>query len=194
MNPIRCRCGAVQGTVADGSINNRVRCYCKDCQAFARFLGRASEILDHSGGTDIVQVAQVRVRFSSGLERLAAVRLTEAGMLRWYASCCNTPIGNTMRDPKWAFVGLIHSCLAGEQVAGAFGSKVARVNTSSAIGDLKPEGGGLPGFMFRLLGIVVSARLFRERHASPFFDSSGATVVTPRVLSAAELEQFNSAA
>jgi len=41
--PLRCRCGHVRG-VAIGvapSTGFRFVCYCKDCQAFARFLGRA---------------------------------------------------------------------------------------------------------------------------------------------------------
>jgi hypothetical protein len=37
--------------------------------------------------------------------------LSDKGMLRWYASCCNTPIGNTSRDFKVSHVGLLHNCL-----------------------------------------------------------------------------------
>jgi hypothetical protein len=38
------------------------------------------------------------------------------GLLRWYAACCKTPIGNTLPNFRASFVGLIHSCL---QNAGA---------------------------------------------------------------------------
>ena len=32
---------------------------------------------------------------TQGADRLTFLRMTEKGPLRWYASCCNTPIGNT---------------------------------------------------------------------------------------------------
>jgi ABC-type molybdate transport system substrate-binding protein len=39
-HPLRCKCGTVRGYVAYGANTaNRGVCYCKDCQAFARFLG-----------------------------------------------------------------------------------------------------------------------------------------------------------
>jgi hypothetical protein len=35
------------------------------------------------------------------------------GLLRWYADSCRTPIGNTPRNPKLSYVGLVHGCLVG---------------------------------------------------------------------------------
>ena len=32
-------------------------------------------------------------------------------MIRWYAGCCKTPIGNTLENHKISFVGLLHNCL-----------------------------------------------------------------------------------
>ena len=54
---LRCRCGHVRGIARDVSPANGFRfvCYCKDCQAFARFLERA-DVLDPAGGTDIFQM------------------------------------------------------------------------------------------------------------------------------------------
>jgi hypothetical protein len=39
--PLRCRCGHVRGVEIRVSPSSGLRlvCYCKDCQAFARFLG-----------------------------------------------------------------------------------------------------------------------------------------------------------
>src|SRR5262245_45837150 len=55
--PLRCRCGHVHGVASEVAPFNgfRLVCYCKDCQAFARFLDRP-EVLDAAGGTDIFQM------------------------------------------------------------------------------------------------------------------------------------------
>lgn len=103
--PLRCTCGKLQGQLATQPTSGRARCYCKDCQAYARFLGRQSEILDAHGGTDLIATLPAAVRFTAGLEQLACVTLTDKGPLRWYATCCRTPIGNTARDHKIALCG-----------------------------------------------------------------------------------------
>jgi Family of unknown function (DUF6151) len=45
--PLRCRRGRMRGVASDVSPSTGFRfvCYCKDCQAFARFLERA-DVLD----------------------------------------------------------------------------------------------------------------------------------------------------
>ncbi len=35
------------------------------------------------------------------------MRLTPMGLLRWYAGCCNTPIGN-MVSARVPFIGIVH--------------------------------------------------------------------------------------
>ncbi|HWO08293.1 MAG TPA: DUF6151 family protein [Polyangiaceae bacterium] len=103
---LACRCGLVHGWVRGVSPRtvNRAICYCDDCQAFLHHLGRA-DLLDEHAGTDIVQVAPATVTYDRGAEHIVGVRLTPAGLYRWYASCCKTPLGNT-RTPALPFVGL----------------------------------------------------------------------------------------
>src|SRR6202011_2265415 len=68
--PLRCRRGRVRGVASDVSPSTGFRfvCYCKDCQAFARFLKRA-DVLDPAGGTDIFQMPPGRVSEFSRLGR-----------------------------------------------------------------------------------------------------------------------------
>lgn len=104
---LRCRCGEVGGRVAGAtprSVNHAI-CYCDDCQAFAHHLGRA-DLLDEHGGTDIVQVAPASLRFDRGMDRISGLRLSPKGLYRWYARCCQTPVGNCV-DPKFPFVGIV---------------------------------------------------------------------------------------
>lgn len=77
---LSCMCGKVKGAVAVSAPTNHVVCYCRDCQAFARFLGQEA-ILDRHGGTEIVQTNASKVTLSEGMEHLAAIRLTNKGLL-----------------------------------------------------------------------------------------------------------------
>ena len=54
--PIRCQCGKVRGDVDLSRAYTRATCYCKDCQAFARYLKRP-DMVDRCGGTDIVPMS-----------------------------------------------------------------------------------------------------------------------------------------
>lgn len=108
-HPLRCRCGRLQGHVTLEGRNTRVVCYCKDCQAFARFLDPAGRALDAQGGSDVVQLAPHRIHISQGAEHLAVMRLSPQGMLRWYAACCRTPIGNTLARHDRPFTGLLRT-------------------------------------------------------------------------------------
>src|SRR5689334_2851856 len=94
---LRCRCGQVRARLTNASPHtvNHVMCYCDDCQAFLHHLGRL-DLLDACGGTDIVQVAPAFLSLQSGKDRVAGIRLTAKGLYRWYASCCKTPLGNTV--------------------------------------------------------------------------------------------------
>jgi hypothetical protein len=193
MHSVQCQCGAVQGQLEGAGTHNRLICYCTDCRAFAHFLGAAPSVLDKQGGTEIVQVAQARLRFTRGEDRLAAVRLSEAGMLRWYAACCGTPIGNTMANPKVSFIGLLHTCLDREQMDRDFGVEVAVLNTDTALGTPKPKQRGALGVVARFLWILITQRIGGRYRASPLFDAIGLPRVTPKVLGAAELAKLKSA-
>ena len=135
-HPIQCQCGRLKGELLNLKKTHRIKCYCKDCQAFAHFLGKGSDVLDSQGGTDIVQTQPKYIAFSEGLENLACMKLSETGLLRWYASCCNTPIGNTLPDHKMSFIGLVHNSLESSETSldNAFGKISCHVNTDSSSG------------------------------------------------------------
>ena len=194
--PIRCSCGAVRGTFDnDAGPANRLICYCKDCQSFAHFLKRPTEILDQYGGSEIVQTLPRNITFTAGVENLACMRLTEKGLLRWYARCCNTPIGNTLDNPQMSFVGLVHSCLDqdGQSLEAAFGPVRAVAFTESAKGgNLKQK--GLVGVVARTAAMLLRARLNGSYRTTPFFKPGTKTpVVQPQVLSGQERTQLRAA-
>ncbi len=107
---LKCSCGAVTGTAnaEKPSSGSRIICCCSDCQAFAAYLGREKDILDEFGGTEIYQCTPSQIFIEQGHDNLQSMRLTKKGLLRWHTSCCNTPVGNTVKAGL-PFVGLIHS-------------------------------------------------------------------------------------
>jgi Family of unknown function (DUF6151) len=189
-HPLQCRCGTIQGFVDNPQVANRVVCYCKDCQAFAHFLGRPGEILDELGGSDVIQVLPKNVTFTQGTQALACMRLTEKGLHRWYAGCCNTPIGNTLGSPKISFIGLVHTCLEtpDRPLQDSFGPVRAWGNTQGAKGNSKPKTAGLGTAVLWFITTVLKARINGSYKHTPFFlVDKGTPIVSPLVLSSGEL-------
>jgi hypothetical protein len=190
-HPLRCNCGKLTGTVDCTKDINRCICYCNDCQAFARFLKREDDILDEIGGTSIIQTIPKHVTFLEGTENLACIRLTENGLLRWYAACCNTPIGNTHPNFKLPFIGLIHNCLSTDRASldETFGPIRTYVSTKEAIGEHKPQSTGFLAGALRVMGMVLRSRLDGSYKQTPFFNpATGVPIVTPKVLTRQELK------
>jgi hypothetical protein len=190
---LRCRCGTVRGVahgVEPGSINHCF-CYCDDCQAFAHYLGRA-DVLDAWGGTEITQMSQARVALTAGTDSIAAIRLSEKGLMRWYARCCNTPIGNTLASGALPFIGVIHAFV--DAPSTSFGPIRGRGFAASAKGGRAavPKD-GLPDLVMvaRVFAKLARWRLRGDHKRSPLFDAAtGKPLAEPRVLGVAEREEL----
>ena len=194
--PLECACGAAQWVAREvsGSRGNHVVCYCDDCQAFAHALGCADRVLDPNGASEIFQISPARIELRAGGEHLACLRLRPSGLLRWYTSCCRTPIGNTLASRQVPFVGLVLRRADGESERrareAALGPVRGAFNARFAVGDRGQlvAHDRIPAALFlRLLRIMVGARLRGEHARSPFFSASGEPIAEPRVLTADEL-------
>lgn len=189
---VSCRCGQVRGTVTEATPEavNHVQCYCDDCQAYLHWLGRG-DLLNAIGGSEIVQVAPAALRFNQGQERIRGVRLQAKGLHRWYASCCNTPVGNTL-TPALPFVGILVQAFAANpaQIEQAFGPARGGMFGKFAVGEA-PKGstrinlGLLGGAILRLLRWRIAGKAWPH----PFFDDSTKAARYPlQTLSDAERE------
>jgi hypothetical protein len=172
---LRCRCGEVRALLEDPSPRtvNRVTCYCSDCQAYAHQLGRA-DLLDIHGGTDIVQVAPASLTFVQGQDKISGLRLSPKGLYRWYARCCNTPVGN-MASPSIPFVGLVAQSFAGERQNPdqLFGQRVGAIFGKYAVGEVPKQVQGVSfGLILRTLRLILSWRLSGKGWPHPFFDQA----------------------
>lgn len=146
---------------------------------------------DAAGGTDVMQVPPSHVTLTEGHDDLRCVRLSAKGMFRWYAGCCKTPIGNTLR-PAVPFVGLIHSFVDHEsdgrardvtcgRAVGVQG-KFAKGDPPPGVHEVAPA-----SLMLRALRNLAWWWLAGKGKPTPFFDhATGAPRATPQVLSPEE--------
>lgn len=182
---LSCKCGEVRGRLRDPSPKNvsHVICYCEDCQTFAHYLGRA-DLLDEHGGSDIVQVAPGNLTWTQGIEKIAAVRLGPKGPFRWHATCCKTPLGNSV-TPNIPFIGLVHEVL--EEGTAPFGPPTHKLYAKSAIG--KPSGASekVPvGLMASAAALMIGWKLRGRAWPNPFFERGRAIPRFPVTILAKE--------
>jgi hypothetical protein len=167
----------------------RFICYCRDCQAFARFLDRG-DVLDGAGGTDIFHMPAGRVNLTAGTDAVRSLRLSSK-VFRWYTECCRTPIANTA-GPRFPVVGLIHSFMShagGRSRDESLGAPLCRIYERFAIGPLPPNAPAPPTFgLFALRGARLLGWWLRGLgRPHPFFDDdTGAPLSPPRVLTPRE--------
>ena len=143
------------------------------------------------------QMSPARLQITDGVDHLACMRLKPGGLLRWYADCCRTPIGNTLASRQVPFVGLIHSCTDhasdGRSRDEVLGPVRARVQARFAKGDraqLDANDRTPASLLLRFLSILLMARLRGDHARSPFFDSqTGEPIAPPRVLTGDELRE-----
>lgn len=172
-----CDCGQVTGHISAKAVkaSNRVVCYCKDCRAAAIHLGQPDPA---PGPVDLVQTSPDGIHFESGKEHLALFRFSPNGLMRWYASCCNTPMFNTVPNPKIPFVGVLSDTVDDKD-------KLGKVKTQVYIP--KPDGGytskGTLTMLIAVTSRILSSRLSGAWKTNPFYDmTTFKPVVDPQVL------------
>jgi hypothetical protein len=196
--PVSCTCGAVAGIVRGVTPANsrRLSCMCDDCQVYAQYLGRADEILDRHGGTDLSYATQNRVEVVAGGKQLRGVRLYPAGILRVYTACCRTPVAH-VPSAKMAFVGIPHLFMRSKEAGmtrdAVLGPLVLRLQGRYCRGEM-PEGAhsGTPaGPWAKAMGQVVWDSMRGRQRPSVFHEASSNSPSVPvTVLSANDLQRL----
>lgn len=200
---LQCQCGAVEGAAHNISpqSGNHVVCCCCDCQAFANHLDKNTfkqddsnssilvsdtTTLDEFGGTELFQTSQSQVTISKGLDKIVCLRLTPKGVTRWYTSCCNTPVGNTL-NRKMPFVGIIHTFIVQDKhLETKLGPVHAYVQTQYALNEpnYPKHYAKFPiGITLRVIAKVLSWKVKGMGKPSIFYTESGQASVKPIIIS-----------
>ena len=184
-----CACGTVAGTIADvgPKQGDYVYCHCTDCQAVPRLLGAEERVLERAGGTALYQTRCAKLSLDSGKDMLAGVHMTDQPTLRWYASCCDTPLFNTYANGKLPYTTiLLANC--DESGRAALGEPRGHLFLADAPGDtagLKPLKMStlLRSFFKRLVADIFSG----DRRRNALFDPQTLEpIATPRRLTPEE--------
>jgi len=184
----KCGCGLIKGVAnkVTPTLATRVVCYCDDCQTFAHTLQHENVVLDAHGGTDIIQLPMSYINITEGTEHIRCLKLTTKGMFRWYAGCCNLPIGFTM-SAGVPFVGVIRNFIENPDSHDKyFGPSLGRLQTKFANGELpinKNERSML-SIVFKSLSKLLIWKLKGFSKPSAFFDAKGNPVSQPKILKA----------
>ncbi|MFT5707832.1 MAG: hypothetical protein ACI9ES_002132 [Oceanospirillaceae bacterium] len=181
---LECSCGKVTGVVRDvePGCGNRLVCYCKDCQHFADYFKNSENILNKCGGTEILQIHPSSIKIDHGFEYISCLKLSDKGLFRWFTSCCQTPIGNTV-GLHIPFVGLIHSIIAPNQeldhkIGPIIGSLYVEHATGKISGELK-IGKSKVALLFRVMRKVFVWKVSGKGSPNPFFDKNANPIAQP---------------
>ncbi len=170
-----CKCGRLRGEITDVSPSayTNVICHCQDCRAAYTHLGLADP-----AKVGILQTTQDRVHVTEGGENLRVFRHSPKGALRWYATCCDTPLFYTPVKARLVHVGV----------------NTDRLDAPEALPDAKVEGfipqpggkvkhKGAARMVTRMVSRMAAKNLSGEWRGSPFFEEDGTTPkVPPQVL------------
>lgn len=191
---IQCECGKFQADLSafPKGTPGRLLCYCDDCQAYLLHLGR-TDLLDSSGGTEIIPVYPADVTIVSGVDQLKCTQLAPGHIYRFSTICCNSPVGNTRPGNAW--LGLqrnMYTAKDPQLLEKTFGGIRARIMGKFAKGPIPP---GTPAKMnlaaaLPVLPFMLKGKLLGKGKPSPFFASDGTPVVKAKVLSQAEHEEL----
>jgi hypothetical protein len=196
---LQCECGSVRGLAKQVSPKRdyRLVCMCDDCQAYAHWLDRADQILDRNGGTEALLLTPAQLEITAGAEHIRCVRLTPKGLMRWYAGCCRTPLGNTLASAKVPFASVLHTFMKeaedGRSREQALGPLHGRIQGRYGKGELPPDAHPRAplGLIIRAIGHLLAGYVRRAHTPSPLFDgATGKPVVEPTVLDPHEREQL----
>lgn len=170
----RCRCGAVTGVlVAPGPrVGDHVVCHCTDCQTFARRLGAADRVLDGHAGTALYQGRCASMRITGGRDRLGCFHLTRKPTLRWYARCCDTPLFNSYRNGRIAYITTLVANADPGRRERLLGPPIGHLFIDEATGGA----GGLPPLAMRTLMRRFARRMILDiltgdRRRAALFDA-----------------------
>lgn len=162
-----CGCGAVEANVP--AAGKRLVCYCESCREFVERLGK-TERLNAAGGSELLQVAPQEVTFTRGKENLRYLKITEKGPLRWYTSCCGTPMANTL-GARWVSFASFQTWEMSPKER--LPDQIAHVNLKGALQRVEEPLGSVRPLIAAIVGRTLMSLLTGGGRRNPFFGADG---------------------
>jgi hypothetical protein len=155
-----CACGEVAGKLIEPgpAVGDHLVCHCTDCQNFARYLGAAERILQAHGGTELYQGRCATMRLTKGAEKLACLHLTDKPTLRWYTSCCRTPMFNTFAHGRIPYITTFVANCDPKQAEATLGPVIGHLSLPDTISDMD----GAPRMSFGKLMRRFFVRMIKD--------------------------------
>jgi len=150
-------------------------------------LSNQKNILDEHGGSELLQTYPELMKITQGQDKISAIQLKEKGIYRWYTSCCNMPIANTMNSAKIPFVGVSVKLMEfsnEQEKTDKLGPVTLKAFGKYSIGEMPNDvHATFPlSFMPKIISFMLKG-IFRKRNSpSPFFNGKE-PVATVDVLS-----------
>ena len=173
--PFSCRCGEVTGALhrVDPAEGTHVVCHCNSCRSAMEKAGLGEEAQD---GVALFQTTPDHIEIATGIARLAPRRFSPKGLLRWHATCCNTPMFNTLPGPAIPFAGVLVRNLEG---TAALGPVIAHGFVDKGNGKQGHENGAT--VIWRVIKRAALARLTGKARSNPFVERDGQPTAQPQL-------------
>lgn len=176
-----CDCGTVAFEMSPVK-GVRCICYCTDCRAFLTHLNR-TDIADTAGGTDLFQTTPDRLACTKGADQLACLRLTKTGPMRWYTTCCTTPVCNTGATRLIPLASLLVRSIDDTP---QLGPVIAHVNRKDATAPIDADTGNLRNLILSFAKNAALCLISGRFRKTPFFTPDGTAVAKPKRLTTTE--------
>lgn len=176
-----CSCGQLHGHIAPEAAESGLHlvCYCRDCRAAELYFKQPDPA---PGPVDLFQTTPDSITVTAGAQNLGLFRLSPRGTMRWYATCCDTPLFNTTPSAKFPFAGLRVATMAEPDRIGPVVSKAFAPRPG---GKSKHE--GISRMAWGVITRMLAARLSGRWRQTPFFDiETGKPVANPTIPSKEE--------
>lgn len=192
---IACDCKKVTGQLANVSPHtvSRAVCYCAFCRAFHDYLGGTQSRLT-TGGVDVFNISPKNVSLDTGSEQLSCVQLSKKGAIRYFSSCCHTPLFTTTPNPKIAMLSVspvavpeLQNADKRDQIIGPVGARVfgekasyAHLPNSSRV--------AVGWFLTKMVSRIIGWTLRGDAKHSPLFQTNGLPLKNPKRLKMRDIQ------
>ena len=155
----------------------------KICDVF----GKRRSNIDAHGGSEILQTYPSNIKISQGSDKLQCIKLKNKGIDRWYASCCKTPVANTMGSAKIPFAGVsikLMKFASEDEKSRILGPVIMKAFGRSARGKMPEDAHATfpKSFMFKMMKFMLIGKVGSKNRPSPFYEGN-TPVAKAKVLS-----------